>query len=110
MTNKLHTIVCHPGPMLVVTINAIEPAMEALVKKGTDFSNKFRTTSSELLSSGKHVHEMYAPLNPNFIVMGIQWYTYFYLFLFQNMNCGYSLEPSRRGGFYVYTPSVFKLN
>ena len=40
-------MISYIGPMLVITINDIELAMEALVKKGTDFSNKFRTTSSE---------------------------------------------------------------
>ena len=35
-------------------------------------------------------------------------YTYlFLLFLLQNIDCGYSLEPPRRGGSYVYPQSIF---
>ena len=37
------------GPMLVIFINDIESAMEVLVKRGTDFANKFRTTSSNFV-------------------------------------------------------------
>ena len=40
----------HPfvlGPVLVIFINDIEPAMDVLVKKGADFANKYRTTSSK---------------------------------------------------------------
>ena len=37
------------GPMLVIFINDIESAMEVLVKRGTDFANKFRTTSSKFV-------------------------------------------------------------
>ena len=35
--------------MLVIFINDIESAMEVLVKRGTDFANKFRTTSSKFV-------------------------------------------------------------
>ena len=31
-----------------------------------------------------------------------------FLFLLQNIDCGYSLEPPRRGGSYVYTQSMFE--
>ena len=31
----------------------------------------------------------------------------FFLFLLQNINCGYSLEPPRRGGSNVYPQSMF---
>ena len=30
-----------------------------------------------------------------------------FLFLIQNIHCGYSLEPPRRGGSYVYPKSMF---
>ena len=30
-----------------------------------------------------------------------------FLFLLQNIDCGYSLEPPRRGGSNVYTQSMF---
>ena len=31
----------------------------------------------------------------------------FFLFLLQDIDCGYSLEPSRRGGSIVYSRSMF---
>ena len=31
----------------------------------------------------------------------------FFLFLLQNIDCGYSLEPPQRGGSYVYPQSMF---
>ena len=31
----------------------------------------------------------------------------FFLFLFQNIDCGYSLEPPRRGGSNLYPQSMF---
>ena len=31
----------------------------------------------------------------------------FFLFLLQNIDCGYSLEPPRRGGSNVYPQSMF---
>ena len=37
----------------------------------------------------------------------MQGYTYFFLFLLQNIDCGYSLKPPRRGGSNVYPQSVF---
>ena len=32
----------------------------------------------------------------------MQEYTYFFLFLLQNIGCGYSLEPPRWGGYNVH--------
>ena len=37
----------------------------------------------------------------------MQGYTYFFLFLLQNIDCGYSLKPPRRGGSNVYPQSMF---
>ena len=34
-------------------------------------------------------------------------YTLFFLFLFKNIDCGYSLEPPRRGGSNEYPQSMF---
>ena len=52
-------------------------------------------------SSGKQVRAIYTPLHPTFYNKtgyrrGIQYL--FFLFLLQNIDCGYSLEPPRRGG------------
>ena len=37
----------------------------------------------------------------------LQGYIVFFLFLLKNIDCGYSLEPLRRGGSNEYTQSVF---
>ena len=51
-------------------------------------------------TSGKHVREMYTPLKPHFYIvkLGFAGVYLFFLFLLQNIYCGYSLEPPRRGG------------
>ena len=40
----------------------------------------------------------------------MQAYSHFSFFLLQNINCGYSLEPPRRGGSNVYLKSIFQAN
>ena len=49
-------------------------------------------------ASGKHVREIYIPLNPTFFIvkLGFAGVYLFFLFLLQNIDCGYSLEPPRR--------------
>ena len=39
--------------------------------------------------------------------MGLQRYTLFFLFLLINIDCGYSIEPPRRGGSNEYPQSMF---
>ena len=48
-------------------------------------------------------------LKPHFYIVKLGWqgYTLFFLFLFKNIECGYSLEPPRRGGSNEYTQSIF---
>ena len=49
------------------------------------------------------------PLNPMFIYivkLGYAGVYLFFLFLLQNIDCGYSLEPPRRGGSNVYPQSL----
>ena len=55
--------------------------------------------NKELQSSRKHAYIILIPLNPAFILLnwGLQGYTLFFLFLLINIDCGYSLEPPRRG-------------
>ena len=50
------------------------------------------------------------PLNPHFYIvkLGSQGYTLSFLFLLKNINCGYSLEPPRRGGSNEYPQSMFR--
>ena len=46
----------------------------------------------EELTSGKHVHVMYTPFIAKLGYAGVY---LFFLFLLQNIDCGYSLEPPR---------------
>ena len=49
------------------------------------------------------------PLSPHFCIvrLGYAGVYLFLLFLLQNIDCGYSLEPPRRGGSNVYPQSMF---
>ena len=49
------------------------------------------------------------PLEPHFYIakLGLAGVNLFFLFLLQNIDCGYSLEPPRRGGSNVYPQSMF---
>ena len=49
------------------------------------------------------------PLEPHFYIakLGYAGVYLFFLFLLQNIDCGYSLEPPRQGGSYVYPQSMF---
>ena len=49
------------------------------------------------------------PLIPHFYIakLGYAGVYLFFLFLLQNIDCGYSLEPPRRGGSNVYPQSMF---
>ena len=49
------------------------------------------------------------PLKPHFYIvkLGYTGVYLFFLFLLQNIDCGYSLEPPRRGGSNVYPQSMF---
>ena len=49
------------------------------------------------------------PLKPHFytVKLGYAGVYLFFLFLLQNIDCGYSLEPPRRGGSNVYPQSMF---
>ena len=50
------------------------------------------------------------PLEPQFYIekLGFAGVYLFFLFLFQNIDCGYSLEPPRRGGSNVYHNLCFE--
>ena len=49
------------------------------------------------------------PLKPHFYIakLGYTGVYLFFLFLLQNIDCGYLLEPPRRGGSNVYPQSMF---
>ena len=60
-------------------------------------------------TSQKHVRVMYTPTEPPFYIERLEnaGVYLFFLFLFQNIDCGYSLELSRQGGSNVYPISMF---
>ena len=49
------------------------------------------------------------PLEPHFYIekLGFEGVYLFFLFLIQNIHCGYSLEPPRRGSSNVYPQCMF---
>ena len=52
------------------------------------------------------------PLEPHFYIetlgfAGAYLFLFFFFFWLQNIDCGYSLEPPRRGGSNVYPKSLF---
>ena len=48
------------------------------------------------------------PLKPHFYIVKLGYAgAYLFLFLLQNIDCGYSLEPPRRGGSNMYPQSMF---
>ena len=66
------------------------------------------------MSSRKHVLVKYTPLNPTFTYRnGFAGVYLFFLFWLQNIDCGYSLEPPRRGSSNVYpqrVPTIYVLS
>ena len=63
--------------------------------------------TSVKFSSGKHVRAMNTPLK---VKLGYAGVYLFFLFLLQNIDCGYSLEPPRRGIPTIYVLSKNKKN
>ena len=47
------------------------------------------------------------PLKPHFYIIKLGFTGIFFLFLLKNIDCGYSLEPPRRGGSNEYLQSMF---
>ena len=75
---------------------------------------KFRTElfnigNNRLITPGRHVREINTPLIPQFYIdkLGYAGVYLFFFFLLQNLDCGYSLEPPRRGCSNVYPQSMF---
>ena len=51
-------------------------------------------------SSRKHTYDNFGPLKPHFYIVKLEFTGVQIIFLIsaQNIDCGYSLEPPRRGG------------
>ena len=47
------------------------------------------------------------PLEPHFYIVKLGFTGVYIIFLLKNIDCGYSLEPPRRGGSNVYPQSMF---
>ena len=63
-----------------------------------------------MISSGKHVHEMYTPLNPTLYIkteVDLCRGTPIFLIFAPRHTLRYSLEPPHQGGSNVYTQSMF---
>ena len=60
-------------------------------------------------TSRKHTYMILTPFIPHFYIvkLGFTGYTLFFLFLLKIIDCGYSLEPPRRGGSNEYPQSMF---
>ena len=64
-----------------------------------------------LSSQNSNVHiSSFDPLKPQFYIgkLGFTGYTLFFLFLLKNIDCGYPLEPPRRGGSNEYHNLCFE--
>ena len=61
------------------------------------------------LSSRKHAYIILTPLKPHFYTVKLGFTEVYIIFLIsvENIDCGYSLEPPRRGGSNEYPQSMF---
>ena len=65
---------------------------------------------SLIFPSRKHAYIMLTALKPHFYVVKLGFtgvYIIIFLFLLKNIDCGYPLEPPRRGGSNEYPQSMF---
>ena len=81
--------------------------LQACYRDGKD-KLRIRPTKGQIFHHEKCPCNVY-PLEPHFYIvkLGYAGVYLFFLFLLQNMDCGYSLEPPRRGGSNVYPQSMF---
>ena len=63
-----------------------------------------------LFRSRKHTYIILTPLNPTFILVKLGFTGVYIIFVIsaQNIDCGYSLEPPRRGGSNEYHNLCFE--
>ena len=91
--------------MLLAILEAIVPYVQ--IRDSSRLIDLCFILCSEI-TSGKHVRVMNTPLIPHFYIvkLGFAGVYLLFLFLLQNIDCGYSLEPPRRGGSNVYPQSI----
>ena len=92
--------------VVVTRVHCIcENTQERLQSRSTAFLRQRWGTNT---ASRKHAHVILTPLNPILyskagVYRGIHYFSYFA----KNIDCGYSLEPPRRGGSNEYPQSMF---
>ena len=86
---------------------------EAHASDGWKFANNFDINNHRTIQDRLHIRKtcpcIEYPLKPHFytVKLGYEGVYLFFLFLLQNIDCGYSLEPPRRGGSNLYPQSMF---
>ena len=84
-------------------------------RKDSNHSFTGQASSSKRLTSNLHILitktclYIFDPLKPHFYIVKLGFTGVFIIFLIsaQNIDCGYSLEPPRRGGSNEYSQSMF---
>ena len=87
---------------------ALSPFRVLPISEGTRYTRKH--TGNHKRTSWQHTYIILTPLNPTFIYTKTGDYrgiNYFFLFLLKHIDCGYSLEPPRRGGSNEYSNLYF---
>ena len=98
--------------MLTLAYVLLQSKVKHLISVGATFTLDAATTYTLIkLQPGillLHPCNVYH-LEPHFYVakLGYAGVYLFFLFLLKNIDCGYSLEPPRRGGSNVYPQSMF---
>ena len=85
--------------MIVAISEYIQLYVLELLYKSVCYINDFRNITKTCLYN-------FDPLKPHFYIV-YRGYTLVFLFLLKNIDCGYSLEPPRRGGSNEYPQSMF---
>ena len=76
-----------------------------MIASMTAFSKTYKPNNS----SRKHAYIIFDPLKPDFYIVKLGFTGVYIIFLIsaQKIDCGYSLEPPRRGGSNEYPQSIF---
>ena len=89
-------------------------AKPVLILSGKQTYNKYESRSKcfiylKAIPSRKHTYIILTPLKPHFYIVKLGFTGVYIIFLIfaQNTECGYSLEPPRRGGSNEYPQSMF---
>ena len=103
------TVTCsRPGLATQYTLGAVHiqspDVNEIAISKGLNRSRSIRVAKLLVLPTSDHITKthlyIFHPLKPHFYIVKLGFTRVFIIFLIsaQNIDCGYSLEPPRRGG------------